>query len=429
MGKGDKKPKKASGSSGEKKGEKQPPSKSPETIARTYTLMGTAVAVVVQLVLGYMGVNGYFTKPSAAKMPDVPQPPPELTPCPEGWPDCPRAAGLDWDAILELQSSPAAVPSPAAIEACDPTSLLSPQRVPGMHLLCVLPAPEGESGRVAATLVAYSHMERGQQARVVLVPSQLRTNEQLMTAIYRSLGMRRKGGLYQPPALFTDVGARLKNGIKGGLRQRRLLLMEGGQWLWPPVEAGHVHELPNLIPGQTTRVVTVSLKPLVVSVENFLSPGENEHIIARARPHMEKSGVALKDADKGKAAKEFRTSSQVSGAGGAGGECWAVRNMRFASVPRAPCSVRAAAYSVLRWQGPPAAGRSVSSYGVQLWRHSSSPHAILPLTRSRPQYFLPTVNDPQLEAIDRRVMMLTRIPISHAEYIQVCAARSRTARR
>jgi len=81
-----------------------------------------------------------------------------------------------------------------------------------------------------------------------------------------------------------------------------------------------------------------------VSVENFLSPGENEHIIARARPHMEKSGVALKDADKGKAAKEFRTSSQ---------------------------------------------------------------------------YFLPTVNDGQLEAIDRRVMMLTRIPISHAEYIQV----------
>ena len=73
---------------------------------------------------------------------------------------------------------------------------------------------------------------------------------------------------------------------------------------------GHAHELHDLIPGQTTRVVTVSLKPLVVSVENFLSEGENKHIIARATPHMEKSGVALKDADKGKAAKEFRTSSQ-----------------------------------------------------------------------------------------------------------------------
>jgi hypothetical protein len=59
---------------------------------------------------------------------------------------------------------------------------------------------------------------------------------------------------------------------------------------------------------------------------------------------MAKSGVALKDADKGKAAKEFRTSSQ---------------------------------------------------------------------------YFLPTTNDPILERIDKRVSWLTRVPISHAEYIQV----------
>ena len=64
----------------------------------------------------------------------------------------------------------------------------------------------------------------------------------------------------------------------------------------------------------------------------------------RAKPHMAKSGVALKDADRGKAAKEFRTSSQ---------------------------------------------------------------------------YFLPTTNDRLLEKVDRRVMLLTRIPISHAEYIQV----------
>uniref|UniRef100_A0A7S0J860 Fe2OG dioxygenase domain-containing protein n=1 Tax=Calcidiscus leptoporus TaxID=127549 RepID=A0A7S0J860_9EUKA len=59
---------------------------------------------------------------------------------------------------------------------------------------------------------------------------------------------------------------------------------------------------------------------------------------------MAKSGVQLKDHDKGKAAKEFRTSSQ---------------------------------------------------------------------------YFLPTTDDALLEAIDARVMRLTRVPISHAEFIQV----------
>lgn len=89
-------------------------------------------------------------------------------------------------------------------------------------------------------------------------------------------------------------------------------MMEGGQWLWPPVEVGHTHVLPNLTaPGVDTEVVTLSLRPLVVEVKNFLTPAEATHMIARAKPHMEKSGVALKDADKGKAAKEFRTSSQV----------------------------------------------------------------------------------------------------------------------
>ena len=79
-------------------------------------------------------------------------------------------------------------------------------------------------------------------------------------------------------------------------------------------------------------------------MENFLNADEAAHIIARAKPHMAKSGVALKDADKGKAAKEFRTSSQ---------------------------------------------------------------------------FFLPTVDDPILERVDARVQSLTRLPISHAEYIQV----------
>ena len=62
--------------------------------------------------------------------------------------------------------------------------------------------------------------------------------------------------------------------------------------------------------GVDTYVRTLSLRPLVVEVENFLNVDEAQHIIARAKPHMAKSGVALKDADIGKAAKEFRTSSQ-----------------------------------------------------------------------------------------------------------------------
>ena len=98
-------------------------------------------------------------------------------------------------------------------------------------------------------------------------------------------------------------------------------------------------------------------------------------MISRAAPHMAKSGVALKDADKGKAAKEFRTSSQ------------------------APLRLPTTA---------PAMPRNASPY----WCLTPTHH---PPTL---QYFLPTTSDAVLERIDRRVMMLTRIPISHAEYIQ-----------
>jgi len=41
-----------------------------------------------------------------------------------------------------------------------------------------------------------------------------------------------------------------------------------------------------------------------------LTSAEAVHIITQAKPHLKKSGVALKDADRGKAAKEWRTSSQ-----------------------------------------------------------------------------------------------------------------------
>eukprot|EP00967_Tisochrysis_lutea_P048439 scaffold59154_cov31-Tisochrysis_lutea.AAC.4 len=97
---------------------------------------------------------------------------------------------------------------------------------------------------------------------------------------------------------------------------------------------------PRRTASQHTHAYHTQPEPCTV----LLLAGENHHIINKAKPHMAKSGVALKDADRGKAAKEFRTSSQ---------------------------------------------------------------------------YFLPTTHDPVLERIDKRVSWLTRVPISHAEYIQV----------
>ncbi|KAL3907456.1 MAG: hypothetical protein SGPRY_010163 [Prymnesium sp.] len=324
---------------------------------------GAIAAVALQLALASLG---YTPLPSSliAFLPSslLPSRHKEPMACPPEWSECVRGVDLDWRALLELQSQADLLPSPEQLSSCDPTSLLSSLQIAGATLPSHLP-PIFSS---------------------------------LLSTLYHSLGLRRKGGHYQPPALFTSQGIRVES--LGGLQADKLLLLEGGQWIWPPVEVGHVHELPNLIPGQTTRIVTKSvrvrlihtpllfcesypsssnrlpiipfssclLQPVVVSVENFLSGGENEHIIRRAAPHMAKSGVALKDVDKGKAAKEFRTSSHNH-------------------LPTSPHPLNATLH-ICR----PLAGRVISQVG-----------------------------DALLEAVDRRVMMLTRIPISHAEYIQV----------
>ncbi|KAL1496158.1 hypothetical protein AB1Y20_014777 [Prymnesium parvum] len=75
----------------------------------------------------------------------------------------------------------------------------SPPCVPGVHLLCVLPPPEGEHGRAASTLPTFSDM--------------LRTVKQLRT----DAGT---GGRHQLPSLFNDEGMRMHS-IKAASKQRR----------------------------------------------------------------------------------------------------------------------------------------------------------------------------------------------------------------
>lgn len=134
-----------------------------------------AAAVLVQLVLTW----GYISFWGSAAEPDVP---PDAPPsgggfktakpavpakCPADWPDCPAVGGADWEALAELEAA-AAPPTEEELAGCEAAELLSPQRVPGMHLLCVLPAAaessDGEgrppSGAVGLRLAVHRDMDR-----------------------------------------------------------------------------------------------------------------------------------------------------------------------------------------------------------------------------------------------------------------------------
>ena len=217
--------------------------------------------------------------------PAVPLHPPV---CPPDWKRCPQLPGVDWPALL------AAVPAPSELDAdalakCGATALLSPRDIKGMHVMCVLPPTPELAASTSALIAAYRSMRRRDGADdeptpptvVVPVPSRLSKEAHLVATIEYALRTPPKlSAKHQPAALFSKSGVRVRT-VAGGFRQRALLLMEGGQWLWPPVDVGHVHIIADLTaPGVETRVVTASLRPLVLEVENFLSPTE----VSRARP-------------------------------------------------------------------------------------------------------------------------------------------------
>ena len=235
--------------------------------------------------------------PSAEVPPPTPRGPPPA--CPTDWPACPRTAGVDWAAAdaaeAESDLSPAALSE--GLRGCNATALLSPQRVPGMHAICILPPPAGEE-RAAATLVVYDSMRRAKGGREggrvvsLLLPARLSDASHVAAAVLRRLGVRPRprtpSGQYQPAALFTDRGVRvvsaggrlwlgesicsvhscslgvrvvsvegllsLASGSGAGTGHygggaARALLLEGGQWLWPPVEATLRRTLPRHFPA------------------------------------------------------------------------------------------------------------------------------------------------------------------------------------
>jgi len=268
----------------------------------------------------------------------------------------PEVAGVDWAA---LAASDAAAAPPADEEIamhCPVGSLLSPRLIPGLHIICRLPsAPAHASGTAAlgsARLAVWRDADRsknaGKPSHVFALPATFGKSEslaELIGAVGARLRFEWRGAQWQTPAFFTPDGIRLTSTAAVGSRLAAgpICLYEGGQFIWPPGEVGSSREV-ALPDGHLATIRTLSLQPIVLSIENFLRPEEAGHIIELAKPHLAKSGVALKDHDIGKEAKEFRTSSQ---------------------------------------------------------------------------YFLPTSGDASLEEIDARVQALMRVPITHAEYIQV----------
>jgi prolyl 4-hydroxylase len=194
--------------------------------------------------------------------------------------------------------------------------------VPGFHIICL---------EVAADNLNVQTYQGGLRSKQIDLTFAMPVAwDALKTELMQALNVRSADDMHQPWAFFAPHGQRVLDETEdedqvGSLslslasQLGMVLLYQGGQFLWPGVRVGfqrHV-DLYSIMPvgspdfpnkNTTVTLETLSLKPLVLSVQGFLTPEECQYIQDKATPTMKYSDVVLMDHDKGRPASDFRTS-------------------------------------------------------------------------------------------------------------------------
>ena len=231
---------------------------------------------------------------------------------------------------------------------------LSDDQVPGQHTLCL----------ADHRMIVYRNSKPGmvvQLASAVELPAE--TNGKHWWTTFKAelddaLALSSRRHPIQAWAIFTKDGERVvdedyipskendSNVLKKLQESGVLLLYEGGQWIWPGIAKGFKRQVSldfvptvgyNAIEKRNVTLHTLSLNPLVLAVEGFLSEEECNYIQEAATPKMQYSDVTLMDHDQGRPASDFRT-SQTAFLGGAAYQELEDIDLRTASLVRIPRS-------------------------------------------------------------------------------------------
>jgi prolyl 4-hydroxylase len=185
---------------------------------------------------------------------------------------------------------------------------------PGFHVCGIQPLDGGQ----AFGFTCYKDGSSQSAPISFSIPAAGLTTEVLFQAIDQQLGLSQPTNAWptkykQKWGAFAPDSTRL-NSAEDVLGASTLFIIEGGQFIWPGVRVGFTQkltQLPGMEEGQVAEIVTLSLRPLVFEVCNFLKDEECTHIIDLAQSRMHISKVVHNDADRGKADDEFRTSTQA----------------------------------------------------------------------------------------------------------------------
>ena len=219
--------------------------------------------------------------------------------------------------IKKLRSSDPHTPTQinTMFPVCDPYSELGTEPVKGFWVICASKNSPAHEVQLAAFKHAYSDV------LLFAIPLSPGDRSSFRAIVKTALGLRddsNSDSLF--PALpdwtiWEATGRRQIHLVKDLVPSKshstgRYFLFEGGNFIWPGVRIGH-RRIVRSVSGHAdgSELVTMSLRPLVFEVHNFLSDGECEHIIGLAKPYMGQSVVNRMDGDEGKSDTTWRTST------------------------------------------------------------------------------------------------------------------------
>ncbi len=204
---------------------------------------------------------------------------------------------------------------------CLPGDDLGEAKVPGFWVLCAAKTETSSTDTAnAGTMVIGAWQNLGGNGITFEVPiSALGTAAGMRYCIRQALQLKREPSPHDAlPSLpdftvWTSSGSKQIHLAADMLRKDlypRFFLFEGGNFVWPGIEVGHERKVATRA-GLSDLITfkTVSLRPLVFEIDNFLKPEECDHIIDLAKPHMGASIVNRMDGDEGKSDTTWRTST------------------------------------------------------------------------------------------------------------------------
>eukprot|EP00946_MAST-07B_sp_MAST-7B-sp1_P003730 g3730.t1 len=199
---------------------------------------------------------------------------------------------------------------------CTPEEDLGDAVVPGFWVLCSREVP---SSSAVPVMQIGAWQRRGGDGVMFEVPARARvTVAGMRYCIRQGLNLKREPSPHDARPSLPDFTIWAASGAKQihlatdmlSAAYPRLFLFEGGNFIWPGVAIGHERKVPTR-DGASAPIIfkTISLRPLVFEIDNFLKPEECDHIIKLAEPHMGASVVNRMDGDEGKSDTTWRTST------------------------------------------------------------------------------------------------------------------------